>query len=101
MAADAEDVPSPIDFHDRAQALAWVERTERERPHRPRVSLQAVHELRHKRRAAGLYGQIAAGALSREARVTRGSDQTRSDAAASARSKVFTSRTPRRRAQAR
>jgi SAM-dependent methyltransferase len=30
----SDDVPSPIDFHDPAAARAWVERTERIRPHR-------------------------------------------------------------------
>ena len=31
-----DDVPSPIDFHDPAQARAWVEETIRGRPYRPR-----------------------------------------------------------------
>lgn len=31
-----EDIPSPIDFHDPAQARAWVDETVRNRPYRPR-----------------------------------------------------------------
>ena len=34
--SDPNDVPSPIDFHDLAQARAWVERTLQARPWRPR-----------------------------------------------------------------
>jgi SAM-dependent methyltransferase len=33
-----DDVPSPIDFHDPAQARAWVEETIRGCPYRPRFS---------------------------------------------------------------
>jgi SAM-dependent methyltransferase len=33
--ADDADIPSPIDFHDLAQARAWVEDTVRRRPARP------------------------------------------------------------------
>jgi SAM-dependent methyltransferase len=40
-----EDVPSPIDFHDRAQALEWIERTERERPYRRRFFQRIADEL--------------------------------------------------------
>jgi SAM-dependent methyltransferase len=32
---NSRDVPSPIDFHDPAQARAWMERTARNRPWRP------------------------------------------------------------------
>ena len=35
MTALVEDVPSPIDFHDRAQARAWMEATIKSRPWRP------------------------------------------------------------------
>lgn len=34
--SNSPDVPSPIDFHDLAQARAWVEDTVRRRPWRPR-----------------------------------------------------------------
>ena len=34
--AHSDDVPSPIDFHDRAQARAWVDETVQKRPARPR-----------------------------------------------------------------
>jgi SAM-dependent methyltransferase len=35
MSGDGDDVPSPIDFHDEAQARAWLADTVARRPYRP------------------------------------------------------------------
>lgn len=41
----ADDVPSPIDFHNRRDAEAWVEQTSRNRPWRPELFEACVRAL--------------------------------------------------------
>lgn len=64
------DVPSPIDFHDPAQARAWMERTVANRPWRPEffrafsaaLNARSAHQLRILELGSGP-GQLAASVL--------------------------------------
>ena len=64
------DVPSPIDFHDPAQARAWMERTVANRPWRPEffrafsaaLNARSAHQLRILELGSGP-GQLAAAVL--------------------------------------
>jgi hypothetical protein len=42
-----EDVPSPVDFHDPAQAQEWIEHTIQRRPWRRRFFAAFVDALNH------------------------------------------------------
>src|SRR5690242_11363302 len=70
MGMKPRDVPSPINFHDPAQARAWMERTARVRPWRPEffaafsaaLRTRGSHPLRILELGSGP-GQLAAAVL--------------------------------------